>query len=375
MERGRGAVAEVRRPDRDGRALLDLAARRRSRPPRRSRRAASGASASWTASSIASGATRCIPEAKTIARSQRSPRQAVARGGARLERRLARVAGGREAGADPDGHRHRRYSAPCRGPRPSSRSSGRPGSARRRWRSRSPSGCAPAGEDPVAVSADALQLYRGLEILTGAPERGRAGAARAPARRHAAAHRDARAPASSPAPRTPRSTRCSPRAAGRSSSAAPACTCAPRWPSSTCARPSDPAIRARRRAQLEARRRAGPARRAGRARARDRRRDPPAGRRSASRARSSCSTPARRRPPGAEDSRLWTADAAPPDAAGRPHHGPRGARTPASRRASTRWSPPAPSEEVRARRRRRRVARRAPGARLRGAARRATSRR
>ena len=25
------------------------------------------------------------------------------------------------------------------------------------------------GEDPAAVSADALQLYRGLEILTGAP--------------------------------------------------------------------------------------------------------------------------------------------------------------------------------------------------------------
>ena len=56
---------------------------------------------------------------------------------------------------------HRRYSAPCRGPPPSSRSSGRPGSARPRWRSRSPSGCAPQGEDPVAISADALQLYAG----------------------------------------------------------------------------------------------------------------------------------------------------------------------------------------------------------------------
>ena len=35
-------------------------------------------------------------------------------------------------------------------------------------RSRSRSGCARRGEDPVAVSADALQLYRGLEVLTGA---------------------------------------------------------------------------------------------------------------------------------------------------------------------------------------------------------------
>ena len=26
------------------------------------------------------------------------------------------------------------------------------------------------GEDPVAVSADALQLYRGLELLTGVPD-------------------------------------------------------------------------------------------------------------------------------------------------------------------------------------------------------------
>ena len=37
------------------------------------------------------------------------------------------------------------------------------------------------GEDPVAVSADALQVYAGLETLTGVAERGRAGAARAPA--------------------------------------------------------------------------------------------------------------------------------------------------------------------------------------------------
>ena len=37
------------------------------------------------------------------------------------------------------------------------------------------------GEDPVAVSADALQVYAGLEILTGRRHGRRAGAARAPA--------------------------------------------------------------------------------------------------------------------------------------------------------------------------------------------------
>ena len=37
------------------------------------------------------------------------------------------------------------------------------------------------GEDPIAISADALQVYRGLETLTGAATRGRAGRARAPA--------------------------------------------------------------------------------------------------------------------------------------------------------------------------------------------------
>ena len=39
------------------------------------------------------------------------------------------------------------------------------------------------GEDPVAVSCDAIQVYRGLEILSGAADAGRAGAARAPAAR------------------------------------------------------------------------------------------------------------------------------------------------------------------------------------------------
>ena len=59
-------------------------------------------------------------------------------------------------GAEPGDHR-------------SSPSSGRRGSARRPSPSRSPTACARRGEDPVAISADALQVYRGLELLTAAP--------------------------------------------------------------------------------------------------------------------------------------------------------------------------------------------------------------
>ena len=69
------------------------------------------------------------------------------------------------------------------------------------------------GEDPVAVSADALQVYAGLETLTGAADRRGARAARAPAavvpaRRRHVQRRPVRA-----SWRTPRSTSCSP--AGR----------------------------------------------------------------------------------------------------------------------------------------------------------------
>ena len=45
------------------------------------------------------------------------------------------------------------------------------------------------GEDPVAISCDALQVYEGLEVLTGAATAERAGAARAPAGRLRAGHR------------------------------------------------------------------------------------------------------------------------------------------------------------------------------------------
>ncbi len=50
-----------------------------------------------------------------------------------------------------------------------SRCSVRPRWARPRSRSPSPRRCGPSGHTPVAVSADALQVYAGLEILTGVP--------------------------------------------------------------------------------------------------------------------------------------------------------------------------------------------------------------
>ena len=52
-------------------------------------------------------------------------------------------------------------------PRSCLRCSAPPAWARPRSRSRWPGSCASAGEDPVAVSADALQVYAGLETLTG----------------------------------------------------------------------------------------------------------------------------------------------------------------------------------------------------------------
>ena len=73
------------------------------------------------------------------------------------------------------------------------------------------------GEDPVAVSADALQVYSGLEILTGAATAPSARCSSIGCCRFCPSMR-ASAPASTPSSPTPRSTRCSPRAAGRSSS-------------------------------------------------------------------------------------------------------------------------------------------------------------
>ena len=58
------------------------------------------------------------------------------------------------------------------------------------------------GEDPVAVNCDSIQVYRGLEILSGAAGRQRAGATRAPAARLRRRRRGVLRRAASPSWRT-----------------------------------------------------------------------------------------------------------------------------------------------------------------------------
>ena len=141
------------------------------------------------------------------------------------------------------------------------------------------------------MSADALQVYNGLETLTGVADAATAASGwsmpgRLPAGRPAVQRRRLRRVA----PRRDRRP-CWPRVSGRSSSAAPACTCALRLPSSTSDRPSPQAIRDPPPRAAADGRCAGDARRA-----RDGRPRPPppssAPTRSASPARSSSSTPA-----------------------------------------------------------------------------------
>ncbi len=99
------------------------------------------------------------------------------------------------------------------------------------------------GEDPVAISCDAIQVYAGLEILSGAAsaaEQARLEHRLLSSSRSTASSR----PGASPTSPTARSTSWSPRDGGRSSSAAPACTCAQRWPSSRCDRRCRPTVRA-----------------------------------------------------------------------------------------------------------------------------------
>jgi tRNA dimethylallyltransferase len=109
-----------------------------------------------------------------------------------------------------------------------------------------------SGERPVAVSADALQLYAGLELLTGAAtpaQRARSStgfSASSPSRRP-------RAPGATRPWPMQRSTGCSRTAASRSSWAGPACTCAPPSRTSSCGRPPCPEVRERRLDQLERR--------------------------------------------------------------------------------------------------------------------------
>ena len=180
------------------------------------------------------------------------------------------------------------------------------------------------GEDPVAINCDSIQVYRGLEILSGAASAeqrarlehrllgfvaDRRASSRAGRFAELAARRDRR-PARG-------------RAGGRSWSAAPASTCARRSPSSSCARRSPP--RSAREVERELAS-AGPGGAARRARARS----SAAGVHPNDRKRIARLTELRARgiEPHASSEGLWTERAAPPDAAGRADARPRGARPP-----------------------------------------------
>ena len=129
-----------------------------------------GSSASCTPSSVASGrgemgargehdgeVGRGSPQAPARARSPPRLRRSERRARSTRPRRCGRACDGRYSARD--GASASALYRPVR-PDRCGQDRGRAG-ARRRLRA--------AGEEPVAVSADALQVYRGLEVLTGAP--------------------------------------------------------------------------------------------------------------------------------------------------------------------------------------------------------------
>jgi tRNA dimethylallyltransferase len=236
-ERGGGALAEMGGPDRHRRAALDFALgaddAARATPDQL-------VGCEGLVDSLQSGLRR--GQVRTGREHDRQVAVGAAQGGtgrgARLDRSLARAGKRGQAGADTDGHRTTTIlrAVPTTtvvaifGPTGVGKTAVAVALAER---------LRDGGEDPAAVSADALQLYRGLETLTGAPSA---------EQRARLEHRllgvlpvtGTPAPARSRAAHTTRSTRCSPPAAGRSWSAAPGSTCARPSPSWTSARPSRP---------------------------------------------------------------------------------------------------------------------------------------
>ena len=308
-------------------------------PPAPQPISAAGARTSWIASSVASGAARCAPDTNTIASSHASPFELGGRRGRRHQRRSARVEHGRQArrrcGRPWPADDTPRVTRPPRAPDVIAvfgpTGVGKTAVAialARRLRAR--------GEDPVAVSADALQVYAGLPILTGAPDRGRAARARAPAARLRAARPSASRPAPTPArahheidalladgPAPDRRRRHRPLPARRAGRARPA--------PAASTRP----IRARWRAAVDS---AGRRHVHAQLAARDPKRQPASTptTASASSARTSCSTPAHAAARAATE--LWTTHTRHPTPARRAGHGPRGALRRASTPASTPWS-------------------------------------
>ena len=133
-------------------------------PPAAQPASAAGDSASWTASSTASGAARCVPDANTMARSHDSPARpsravsAASRAPARWSGLVDRPAPMWTGMRNDDTPRVLSVVAVF-GPTGVGKTAVALALAER---------LRADGEDPVAVSADALQVYRGLETLTGA---------------------------------------------------------------------------------------------------------------------------------------------------------------------------------------------------------------
>ena len=218
VERLGAAAARAPRPRPRPRCRPRSRGRRRARRPRRSRRARRARAPRATPSSVASGAARCAPEAEDDDEVARARRRAPAR--ASVPASIAadpRVGACRQPAADAHAHAGSRYSAadavpalPTLPDPARARALRADGRRQDRGRARARRRLRARGERPVAVSADALQVYRGLEMLTG--RRRRRPSARASSTGSSRSCRSTRrsAPASTPSSRTPRSMGCWP---------------------------------------------------------------------------------------------------------------------------------------------------------------------
>ena len=207
VERRRLPVAEVRRPDRHRGAVLDLA---------RLADHAAGAAADQRAGRqrlvdrlerrLGRREVRAGGEHDREVAARRPPGRSRAR---RAPPRRAPARGSglvRQAGADADGHAQTTILRACLQRRRRLRAHRR---GQDRGRDRAGRAAARRGEDPVAVSADALQVYAGWRSSPARRPPREQRAARAPAGRRSAVDGAVSAPAPTPGARTPRSTRCS----------------------------------------------------------------------------------------------------------------------------------------------------------------------
>src|SRR5215211_5291803 len=168
MEGHGAAIAQVRRPDRDRRALLDL-------PVGTDHAAGAAAHELLGHQRLVDRLEQRLGHAEVQPRGEDDREVAavaaegVAGRDARLDRRFAGVGGRREAGTDPDGHRPPTILRAMKRPSTIIAIFGPTGIGKTAVAIALAERLRAEGEDPAAISADALQLYEGLEILTSAP--------------------------------------------------------------------------------------------------------------------------------------------------------------------------------------------------------------